>query len=147
MQSDSLVRSLIEQVEGSHLTLVRFAGRIKAHEWDWAPDVGIPSAREVVAHVVREELRIAAKLGGGQPDHAPSGAGLGTPSAAAAGLRTLRESTHDALRRALPAVDDEAARRLVHSAVALAQLDAHALGGLGVLQRLIDPTRTAVSPR
>jgi NAD(P)-dependent dehydrogenase (short-subunit alcohol dehydrogenase family) len=43
--------------------------------------------------------------------------------------------------------DEALARTLVESAVSLAQIDAHALGSLGVLQRLIDPSRAKVSPR
>jgi hypothetical protein len=149
MPSDSVVLSLLEQVEGSHFSFIRFVGRVNRHEWDWSPDVGIPSARDLVGDLVREESRLAAKHGAGSglalPAFDPKD--LGSPSAASSALRSLREATLAQLRRQASSADEGAARSVVQSAVTLAQLDAHALGGLALLQRLIDPSRTGVSPR
>jgi hypothetical protein len=146
MSPDQLVSRLLEQVEGSHFSLVRFVGRVSRHEWEWAPDTGIQSVRDVVANLVREETRVAKKIAGGGVAP-PEANGLATPAAAAASLRGLRESTLASIRRCLPAGDDDTATRLVQSAVSLAQLDAHALGEIVMLQRLIDPSRATLSPR
>jgi hypothetical protein len=138
MPSDTLVQHLLEQVEGSHFSLVRFVGRISRHEWDWAPDDGIRSARDVVLNLMREESRILVKCGGASKSE-PQAA---TPSAAATALRALREETLAAMRRG-----GVGAREVLQSAVSLAQLDAHVLGEIALLQRLIDPSRATVSPR
>jgi hypothetical protein len=146
MPSDSVLQRLLEQVEGSHFSFIRFVGRIPRHEWDWTPDEGIPSAHDVVVELLREEGRIFRKLAAGPTGRELDPQVLGTPTTAATALREIRQGTLTALRRSL-SEGDEAARTLVQSAVSLAQLDAHALGALGVLQRLIDPSRAKVSPR
>lgn len=148
MASDSVLQRLLEQVEGSHYSFIRFVGKISRHEWDWCPDDGIQSAHDVVAELIREETRIFKKVSGtlGVPSQ-PEPSDVSAPAAAAATLRGIRERTLTALRRTNPEGDEAAARTLVQSAISLAQLDAHALGALGVLQRLIDPSRARVSPR
>src|SRR6185503_4148281 len=102
IMAESVLQKLLDQVEGSHFTFIRFVGRISRHEWDWSPDDGIPSARDVVSDLVREEGRIAAKLRG-EPAVATVSvalAGLATPTASAPMLRSLRERTLVALRGA-----------------------------------------------
>jgi hypothetical protein len=149
MSSDQLIQRLLEQVEGSHISFIRFVGRIARHEWDWSPDQGIQSAHDVALNLLREEHRLVAKVSGrsgGVPAKADPKA-LATPSAAASTLRTSREATIAALQQFLPIADETIAQRLVQSAVSLAQLDAHALGELVMIQRLIDPSRATVSPR
>jgi hypothetical protein len=148
MPSDSVLQRLLEQVEGSHYSFIRFVGKISRHEWDWCPDDGIQSAHDVVAELIREEARILRKVSGtsGVASHSEP-TDVGTPAAAAATLRGIRERTLTALRRTNADGDEAAARTLMQSAVSLAQLDAHALGALCVLQRLIDPSRARVSPR
>jgi hypothetical protein len=147
MPSDCILQRLLEQVEGSHFTFIRFVGRIPRHEWDWSPDEGIQSAHDVVADLIREELRIFTKLEGGGDAQPVDPSGVATPSTASSALRWVRERTLDALRRSLAGGDEALERTLVQSAVSLAQLDAHAVGALGILHRLIDPSRAKVSPR
>jgi hypothetical protein len=148
MPSDSVLQRLLEQVEGSHYSFIRFVGRISRHEWDWSPDDGIQSAHDVVVELIREEGRVARKVTGTAGVAMPhESRDLSSPAAAATALRGIREGTLMALRRTLNDADEAAPRNLVQSAISLAQLDAHALGALGVLQRLIDPTRAKVSPR
>lgn len=146
MPSESILLRLLEQVEGSHFTFIRFVGRVNRHEWDWAPDEGIPSARELVTELLREESRLASKIGCSAAP-ATDGRDLATPAAAAATLRTVRELTLAVLRRQAASKDEAAEGTVTQSAVSLAQLDAHAVGGLALLQRLIDPSRAGVSPR
>jgi hypothetical protein len=101
-----------------------------------------------VAHLVREENRLVGKFcGGSGAVKRPEVKGPATPAAATAALRALRESTLAVFRRSLPLRDDDKACRLIQTAVSLAQLDAHALGLVSMLHRLIDPSRTAISPR
>jgi hypothetical protein len=147
MPSDSLVHRVIEQIEGSHYSFIRFVGRVCRHEWEWAPDEGIPSARDVVAELIREEAKLAAKAAGAPAAPTRDAGGIATPSSAATTLRSVREATIATLRRQASSPDEAAARGVLEAAVSLAQLDAHALGSLAVLQRLIDPTRAGVSPR
>src|SRR5688572_26091830 len=146
---DQLVQRLLEQVEGSHLSFVRFVGNVPCPEWEWAPDAGMQSVRDVVANLVKEEKRIVAKFAAGARGVAGSldAKDLATPTTAAAGLRTFRGATLAAFRRALPGADTDTACRVLQSGVSLAQLDAHALAELVMLQRLIDPSRATVSPR
>jgi hypothetical protein len=148
MPANSFLQRLLEQVEGSHLSFVRFVGKISRHEWDWSPDEGMQSARDVIAELMREERRVYAKVAGaGAVTLSADGKDLASPAAAASALRSFRERTLAALQRCLPEADESAGRTVLPSAVSLAQLDAHALGALGVLQRLIDPSRARVSPR
>lgn len=148
MSSDSLLQRLLEQVEGSHYSFIRFVGKISRHEWDWCPDDGIPSGHDVVAELIREETRIFKKVSGtAGVGSQPEPRDISAPVAAAATLRGIRERTLTALRRTNVEGDEAAARTVLQSAVSLAQLDAHALGALGLLQRLIDPSRARVSPR
>jgi hypothetical protein len=146
MPSDSVLHRLVEQVEGSHYSFIRFVGRIQRHEWTWTPDDGMQSAHDVVAELIREEGRVFKKISG-TAGAAPEPKDLSSPAAAAATLRGVRDRTLVALRATPVDADETAARTLVQSAISLAQLDAHALGALGVLQRLIDPARARVSPR
>ena len=131
---------------GLALPVIRFVGKVCRHEWDWSPDDGIQSARDVVAELLprRRAARREAVAVGGRPP--PGRKRPRDAAAAAATLRGIRETTIGTCARRV-AADEASTRAVAQSAISLAQLDAHALGALGVLQRLIDPSRAAVSPR
>src|SRR5262245_41123193 len=114
MPSDSILQRLLEQVEGSHYSFIRFVGKISRHEWDWCPKYGTQSAHDVVAELIREETRIFKKVTGtAGVASQPEPRDVSAPVAAAATLRGIRERTLTALRRTNVEGDEAAARTLV----------------------------------
>jgi hypothetical protein len=146
MASDPLTHRLLEQVGGVHLTLVRFVAGIPVGEWEWSPDAGLPSAKDVAAAAAREEARLAGRVAGHAAGHRIQERDLAAPKSAASVLRALREVTLAELGRALEG-GGATPSRVAETAVQLAQIDSRTLAELSMLQRLIDPSRAAVAPR
>lgn len=136
--------ALVVRAGASRTRLAAFVRDVPAEEWDWSPEDGTPSPRELVAALlVDEEARRARFVDGVRSERGPRGASarhdVETPAAAARTLSAVRAATTATLAAAPDDRREEAEALLL----SLVFGDGAAFGYVSLILRLIDPLRAS----
>jgi hypothetical protein len=108
-------------------------------EWEWSPEDGSPSARDVVERLLKDEASLRRRLSGAKKAAAAPAVSCESPAEAVEALRRSWEASAEALREAEVDRPDAACDALLRIVFA----EGAAFGHVAALQRLIDPTRAA----
>lgn len=133
MNEMSLEEAVRKEAESARAALTAFVRSLADEEFDWRPDDGIPSAREILGGLMQDEARRRDAAAGGRRRSGRIPPVPSSPVAASDWLRAERAVTLEAIA--------SAGSPLGTSMLPLLLNDLRAMAGIVFLQRLIDPSR------